>query len=109
MGGTARAWLNAPGGRSAARPSRLAPTARLSPPPFHALAPCPPGPPFSAPDCLKEMNDMVAGSYVDEDPHSLMTSNPAFFAQFTLVLATQVHVCICVRVFVVGCVRVHAE
>ena len=52
---------------------------------------------------------MVAGSYVDEDPHSLMTSNPAFFAQFTLVLATQVHVCICVRVFVVGCVRVHAE
>jgi hypothetical protein len=33
----------------------------------------------------------VAGSYVEEAPSSLITSNPDFFKQFTLVLASQVN------------------
>ena len=31
----------------------------------------------------------MAGSYVEEAPRSLMNSNPDFFRQFTLVIATQ--------------------
>ena len=33
----------------------------------------------------------MAGSYVEEAPSSLITSNPDFFNQFTLVLASQVN------------------
>ncbi|GAB4817852.1 hypothetical protein N2152v2_004898 [Parachlorella kessleri] len=40
-------------------------------------------------ECMSELNETVAGSYVDEDPHTLITSNPAFFKQFNLVLASQ--------------------
>ncbi len=40
-------------------------------------------------ECLKELNESVSGSYVDESPRSLMDTNPDFFKQFTLVLATQ--------------------
>ncbi|GAX80293.1 hypothetical protein CEUSTIGMA_g7731.t1 [Chlamydomonas eustigma] len=40
---------------------------------------------------LQELNESVAGSYVEEDPSTLMSSNPAFFSNFTLVIATQVH------------------
>ncbi|PSC68884.1 NEDD8-activating enzyme E1 regulatory subunit [Micractinium conductrix] len=42
-----------------------------------------------ATECLKELNESVAGSYVEETPRSLMNSNPDFFKQFTLVIATQ--------------------
>mgnify|MGYP006969289617 CR=1 FL=1 len=39
----------------------------------------------------------LAGSYVEEAPRSLMNSNPDFFRQFTLVIATQVLLgCVCV-------------
>lgn len=47
-------------------------------------------------EALKELNESVAGSYVEEDPHSLITSNPAFFKQFTLVMASQVWKSVCV-------------
>ena len=39
---------------------------------------------------LAELNEGVASSYVAEAPRSLIESNPAFFADFQLVLATQV-------------------
>lgn len=45
--------------------------------------------PNCAAECLKELNESVAGSYVEEAPRSLMNSNPDFFRQFTLVIATQ--------------------
>ena len=41
-------------------------------------------------ECLKELNETVGGSYVEEAPASLMASNPDFFKHFTLVIATQV-------------------
>lgn len=37
------------------------------------------------------MNESVAGSYVEEAPESLIASNPRFFADFTLIIATQVY------------------
>ena len=40
-------------------------------------------------DCLKELNDLVAGSYVEEDPVVLISTNPAFFSDFDIVIATQ--------------------
>ena len=39
---------------------------------------------------LKELNDSVSGSFVEEDPAQLLASHPAFFKAFTLVIATQV-------------------
>lgn len=42
-----------------------------------------------ATECLKELNESVGGSYVEESPGSLMNSNPDFFRRFTLVVATQ--------------------
>ncbi|KAL4419001.1 hypothetical protein ABPG77_000866 [Micractinium sp. CCAP 211/92] len=42
-----------------------------------------------ATECLKELNESVAGSYVEESPRSLMNTNPDFFRHFSLVIATQ--------------------
>ena len=41
-------------------------------------------------ELLKELNESVRGSYVDESPDALLESNPAFFREFDLVVATQV-------------------
>ena len=38
---------------------------------------------------LKELNDSVAGQYVEEEPAQLLASDPTFFKDFTLVIATQ--------------------
>ena len=38
---------------------------------------------------LNELNTSVAGSFVDERPEDLVASNPDFFADFTVVVATQ--------------------
>ena len=46
-------------------------------------------------ELLAELNDGVASSYVAEAPSSLIESNSAFFADFQLVLATQV--CLLIR------------
>lgn len=40
-------------------------------------------------DNLKELNDSVEGSYVEEKPSALLASNPDFFQRFALVVATQ--------------------
>ncbi|CAL8467774.1 g7312 [Coccomyxa elongata] len=40
-------------------------------------------------DFLLELNENVAGSYVEESPAHLLASNPRFFADFQLILATQ--------------------
>jgi NEDD8-activating enzyme E1 regulatory subunit len=40
-------------------------------------------------ECLKELNESVAGSYIEQDPGELIASNPAFFSEFDLVIATQ--------------------
>jgi amyloid beta precursor protein binding protein 1 len=39
---------------------------------------------------LSELNEGVASSYVEESPVNLIETNPAFFSEFQLVLATQV-------------------
>ena len=41
-------------------------------------------------DLLKEMNESVSGSYVEEAPEALIEGNPGFFDNFDLVIATQV-------------------
>ncbi len=41
-------------------------------------------------ELLQEMNESVAGSFVEESPETLITSNPGFFKAFSLVIATQV-------------------
>ena len=49
-------------------------------------------------ELLQELNEGVAGSYVEEDPATLLATNPSFFAAFTLVIATQVcglHAAVC--------------
>eukprot|EP00898_Chlorokybus_atmophyticus_P005919 jgi/Chlat1/6328/Chrsp44S05896 len=38
---------------------------------------------------LQELNESVAGRFVEASPESLIDSNPAFFEEFTLVIATQ--------------------
>ncbi|XP_073116178.1 NEDD8-activating enzyme E1 regulatory subunit AXR1-like [Elaeis guineensis] len=38
---------------------------------------------------LKELNDAVKAKFVEESPDTLIETNPSFFAQFTLVIATQ--------------------
>jgi hypothetical protein len=45
--------------------------------------------PLRRAECLKELNDGVAGSFVDEDPSTLIAANPSFFSGFDLVVATQ--------------------
>lgn len=39
---------------------------------------------------LQELNDAVNANFVEENPDSLILTNPSFFSQFTLVIATQV-------------------
>ncbi|KAL2248477.1 UNVERIFIED_CONTAM: NEDD8-activating enzyme E1 regulatory subunit AXR1 [Sesamum indicum] len=38
---------------------------------------------------LQELNDAVKAKFIEEYPEALIESNPSFFAQFTLVVATQ--------------------
>ncbi|KAK9798117.1 hypothetical protein WJX73_000766 [Symbiochloris irregularis] len=38
---------------------------------------------------LEELNESVAGSFVEESPSTLLETNPDFFLSFTLVIATQ--------------------
>jgi amyloid beta precursor protein binding protein 1 len=40
-------------------------------------------------ECLKELNETVKGSYVEEHPATLVSTNPDFFNTFDLVIATQ--------------------
>ncbi|KIY97632.1 NEDD8-activating enzyme E1 regulatory subunit [Monoraphidium neglectum] len=40
-------------------------------------------------ELLKEMNESVAGSYVETSPEALAESDPSFFDKFDLVIATQ--------------------
>ncbi|KAF5837956.1 hypothetical protein DUNSADRAFT_3617 [Dunaliella salina] len=40
-------------------------------------------------ETLQELNESVAGSYIEESPENLINSNPQFFHQFTVVVATQ--------------------
>lgn len=42
---------------------------------------------------LQEMNDSVAGSFVEEAPETLLESNPSFLADFSLVIGTQASSC----------------
>lgn len=39
---------------------------------------------------LQELNDAVKAKFMEENPENLIQSNPSFFSQFTLVIATQV-------------------
>lgn len=39
---------------------------------------------------LQELNDAVKAKFVEEYPEALIETNPSFFSQFTLVVATQV-------------------
>lgn len=43
-------------------------------------------------DLLKEMNDTVSGSYVEDTPEQLLESRPEFLGAYDLVIATQVGV-----------------
>ncbi|CAA7049551.1 unnamed protein product [Microthlaspi erraticum] len=38
---------------------------------------------------LQELNDAVKANFIEENPDSLIMTNPSFFSQFTLVVATQ--------------------
>lgn len=42
---------------------------------------------------LQELNDAVKAKFIEEYPEKLIESNPSFFSQFTLVVATQVLTC----------------
>ena len=39
---------------------------------------------------LQELNDAVKAKFIEEYPEALIETNPSFFSQFTLVVATQV-------------------
>jgi amyloid beta precursor protein binding protein 1 len=39
---------------------------------------------------LQELNDAVKAKFIEEYPETLIATNPSFFSQFTLVIATQV-------------------
>lgn len=39
---------------------------------------------------LQELNDAVKAKFIEEYPQALIETNPLFFSQFTLVVATQV-------------------
>lgn len=43
---------------------------------------------------LQELNDAVKAKFIEEFPEKLIESNPSFFSQFTLVIATQVGILI---------------
>ncbi|KAJ7981295.1 NEDD8-activating enzyme E1 regulatory subunit [Quillaja saponaria] len=38
---------------------------------------------------LQELNDAVKGKFIEEYPEALIETNPSFFSQFTLIVATQ--------------------
>jgi len=40
-------------------------------------------------ECLKELNEHVSGSFVEESPKSLLTRKPEFFKDFDIVIGTQ--------------------
>lgn len=40
---------------------------------------------------LQELNDAVKAKFIEENPEELIKTNPSFFSQFTLVVATQVY------------------
>lgn len=40
---------------------------------------------------LQELNDAVKSKFIEEYPEALINTNPSFFSQFTLVIATQVY------------------
>nr|BAJ34018.1 unnamed protein product [Eutrema halophilum] len=40
---------------------------------------------------LQELNDAVKANFIEENPDTLIITNPSFFSQFTLVVATQEH------------------
>ncbi len=46
---------------------------------------------------LKELNDSVAGGFVETDPEQLIDDKPEFFKSFALVIATQVKLHACER------------
>jgi len=48
-------------------------------------------------ECLKELNDTVSGSFVEEDPAQLISTNPSFFSDFDLVIATQLQDALAVK------------
>ena len=39
---------------------------------------------------LQELNDAVKAKFIEDCPEELIETNPSFFSQFTLVIATQV-------------------
>lgn len=39
---------------------------------------------------LQELNDAVNAKFIEEKPETLISTDPSFFSQFTLVIATQV-------------------
>jgi hypothetical protein len=39
---------------------------------------------------LRELNEAVTGSYMEEDPEMLINSQPKYFDDFTIIIATQV-------------------
>lgn len=41
-------------------------------------------------ECLKELNETVAGSFIEDTTQNLMAANPKFFQAFSLVIASQV-------------------
>lgn len=40
-------------------------------------------------ECLKELNEHVSGSFVEESPRSLLMRKPEFFKDFDIVIGTQ--------------------
>ncbi|RKO83426.1 NEDD8-activating enzyme E1 regulatory subunit, partial [Blyttiomyces helicus] len=42
-------------------------------------------------ELLRELNEEVAGSYVEEDPARLIDNDPDFFTSFSLIVATDLH------------------
>lgn len=44
----------------------------------------------TATSLLQELNDTVDAQFVEESPEALLNSNPGFFGDFALVIATQV-------------------
>lgn len=54
---------------------------------------------------MHELNETVTARFVEESPETIIKSSPAFFGQFTMVIATQV-ICtaftVCPSVLTVG-------
>eukprot|EP00889_Picochlorum_renovo_P005594 jgi/Picre1/32624/NNA_007970.t1 len=40
-------------------------------------------------ECLRELNDHVDGSYVEESPRNLIANNPSFFDDYSIIIGTQ--------------------